>query len=61
MCGSRARVFRWVLPSLSNSSHYILLRSHTSQASMKLHIDVELGPDEVGLATELLNTLRYVR
>lgn len=27
---------------------------------MKLHIEVELGPDEIGLATELLNTLRCV-
>lgn len=27
---------------------------------MKLHIEIELGPDEIGLATELLNTLRCV-
>ena len=35
--------------------------AHSPQVIMKLHIDVELGPDEVGLATELLNTLRCVR
>jgi hypothetical protein len=27
---------------------------------MKLFIEVELGPDEISLATELFRTMRYV-
>ena len=52
---------RWV-PQIVAWQHLSSpFKQNTSRIAMKLHIDVELGPDEVGLATELLNTLRSVR